>query len=88
MELSYIKKLNKSHLNFLAPDLNTVSLATLGTIHLTVQPLYNLQDAMLRYWSPSASHPTLPREAEDFPRGGKYPKDVPLPTFLAYVQLV
>ena len=24
----------------------------------------------------------LPREAEDFPRGGKYLKDVPLPTYL------
>ena len=26
----------------------------------------------------------LPRESEDFPRGGKYPKDVPLPKYLAY----
>ena len=25
----------------------------------------------------------LPREAEDFPRAGKYPKDLPLLTFLA-----
>ena len=31
---------------------------------------------------------TLSREAEDFHRGGKYPKDVPLPTFLAYLRLV
>ena len=30
----------------------------------------------------------LPREAEDFLRGGKYPKDVPLPTYLDYLQPV
>ena len=43
---------------------------------------------MLHNWSPSTSHPTLPREAEDFPRDGKHAKDVPLPTFLAYLQPV
>ena len=33
------------------------------------------------------SFPTqpLPKEAEDFPRGGKYPKDVPMAKFLAYL---
>ena len=30
------------------------------------------------------SHATLPREVEDFHRGGKYPKDVPLPTFFFF----
>ena len=30
----------------------------------------------------------VPREAEDFSRGGKYREDVPLPTFLAYLQPV
>ena len=28
----------------------------------------------------------LPREAEDFPRGSKYPKDVPLSTYLDNLQ--
>ena len=59
------------------------------TLYLTpqcVQPLYNFWDAIPGDWSPSGSHPTLPREADDFPRSGKDPKDVPLPTFLAYLQ--
>ena len=30
------------------------------------------------------SHPILPREAEDFPRGDKHSKHVPLPTYLIY----
>ena len=34
------------------------------------------------------SHITIPREAEDFPSGGKYPMDVHLPTFLAYLKPV
>ena len=29
-----------------------------------------------------------PREAEEFPGGGKYPKDIPQPRFLAYLQPV
>ena len=67
-----------------------------------IQPLYQTQSvgtplvpccAVLLWlvgchWSPSTSHPTLSREAEDFLRGGKYPNDVPLPTFLAYLQPV
>ena len=33
-----------------------------------------------------ATHPTpLPREVEDFPRGDKYFKHVPLPTYLIYL---
>ena len=34
------------------------------------------------------SHPTSPRETEDFPKGGKYLKDVHLSTLLAYLQPV
>ena len=59
---------------------------SLDTLSLTVQNLCDLQDAMLRHWSLSTYHPTLPRKAEIFPNGGKYPKDVPLLTFLAYLQ--
>ena len=46
-----------------------------------------LRDAMPRQNAP-VSFPTqpIPRKAEDFPRGGKYSKDVPLPTLLAYLQ--
>ena len=59
-----------------------------STVLLPVKCLCNFLDAMPRYLSPSTSHPVLPREAEDFPRVGKNPKDVPLPTFLAYLQPV
>ena len=52
-------------------------------LHLNVQPLYHFWDAIPGHWSPSGSHPTLPKEVEDFPRGGNYPRDTPLPTFLA-----
>ena len=39
------------------------------------------------HWSPSASHPPLlPREAEDFSRGGNHSKHVPLPTYLVWLQ--
>ena len=30
----------------------------------------------------------FPMEAEDFPRSGKYPKDVPLLTYLDYLQSI
>ena len=64
------------------PFPNTVSQDTFGTLPLTVQYLGDLRDAMPRYWSPSTSYPTLPREAEDLAMGGKYLcLDVPLPTF-------
>ena len=33
------------------------SQATYGYLPLTVQPLCNLRDTMLRHWSPGASHP-------------------------------
>ena len=61
---------------------------TFGTLLQTVQYLCDFWVAMPRHWSPSASYPTLSREAEDYPRGGKYPKDVPLSTFLATLQPV
>ena len=67
------------------PFLNTVSKAILSSLHFTVQYLCDLRYTMPCHWSPSTSHPTLPREAGDFPSSGKYPKDVPLPTFLAYL---
>ena len=48
-----------------------------------MQFLCDLQDAMSHHWSPSTSQPTYPREAEHFPKGCKYPKDVPLPMGLS-----
>ena len=65
---------------------NRVSYATYGYLPLIVQPLCDLQDIMPRYWSPDASHPTLPREAEDFPRGGNHSKHMSLFTYLAWLQ--
>ena len=50
----------------------TVCLSNLGTLLLTVQPLCDLLDTMPGDSSLSASHPTLPREAQDFLRGSKY----------------
>ena len=70
------------------PFPNTVSQDTFGTLLLTVQYFGDLRDAIPCHCSPSTSHPALPREAEDFPAGGKYPKDGPLPTFLACLQSV
>ena len=65
--------------------LNTGSQDSFATLPLTVQYLCDLRDAMSRQWSPSTSQPTLPKEAEDFPRGVKYPKDMPLPTTFLFV---
>ena len=59
-----------------------LSEVTRGDLPLTVQHLCDLRDAMLLQWPPSTQ--PLPREAGDFPTGEKYPKDVPLPTYLAY----
>ena len=57
--------------------------------------LYSLCSTYVTYRTPcyAIDHkvlPTqpLPREAEDFPRGGKYPKDVRLPTCLDYLEPV
>ena len=44
---------------YLPPFPNTASQTTFGYLLLTVQHLCDLQDAMPRHWSPSASHPTL-----------------------------
>ena len=59
----------------------TVSQDTFGTLPLIAQYLCDLRDALLRHWSPSTSHSTFPKEAESFPRGGKDPQDMSLPTF-------
>ena len=67
---------------------STVSQDTFGNLPLTVQYLCDLWDVMPRHWSRSTSHLALLLEAENFPRGGKHPKDEPLPTFLAYLQPV
>ena len=63
-----------------------------ATPEVTTLIFYNfcdLRDAMT-HQRPPISFPTQPvsREAEDFPRGGKCTNDVPLPTFLAYLQPV
>ena len=67
---------------------NTVCQENFGALPLTVQYLCDLRDAMPHHWSPNTSHSTLLREAKDFPRGGKYSKNVPLPTLLVYLQPV
>ena len=68
--------------------LNTVSQATGGNLQLTLQLL------CVTYGTPcrDIGHkvlPTqpLPREAEEFPRGDKYLKHVPLSIYLAYFPL-
>ena len=38
---------------------NRVSYATLGSLHITVQTLCDLRDAMPCHWSASASHQTF-----------------------------
>ena len=38
------------------PSPNTVSEVAQGSLPVTVQQLYDLQDAMPLHWSPSASH--------------------------------
>ena len=44
--------------------------------------LGDLQDTMQCHWSHRCFSPLLPREAKDFPRGDKYFKHVPLPTYI------
>ena len=66
---------------FLIPPFRSrVSQDTFGILPLTVKYLFNL-------WGAIPTQPLL-RGAEDFPRGSIYLKDVPLFTFLAYLQLV
>ena len=79
--LYYLLAAQASRFLIYPPFPSTVSQDTFGTLSLTVQYLSDLLDTMPRHWSPSTSYPTLPREAEDFLKDGKYPKDVPLPTF-------
>ena len=68
------------------PFPKTVSQAVLGTLSLTVQHQCDLRDTIPLYCSPITSHPTLTGEAEGFPKAGKYPKHVTLPTYLDYLQ--
>ena len=65
---------------------NAVGKGAFGVLPLTAWCLYDLWDAMQYHYSLNASRPALPGGAEDFPGGDKYPGDVPLPTFLAYLQ--
>ena len=51
--------------------------AARGYLPLTLQPLCDLGDAMPSHL---VTTQPLPREAEDFPRGGKYFNYVPLLT--------
>ena len=61
------------------PSPNIVGKAAQSSLSLAAQHKCDLRDAMPLHWSPSIlpSQP-LPREEEDFLRGGKYPKDVPM----------
>lgn len=36
------------------------------------------------HWTADTSYPILPREADNFPLGSKYPKHVPLSPYVAY----
>ena len=40
---------------------------SVGSLHLTVQPMCDLRDVVPRHWSPSASHPTLAQGSRAFP---------------------
>ena len=58
------------------PEHNQLGKLQLPT--LTVQHLRDLQDARLFHWPSNACDQTLPREAENFPRGARHSKHVPL----------
>ena len=63
--------------------------ATPGVTTLISYNSCDLQDTMPRQRSPLSFHAqSILRGAEDFPRGGKYSKDLPLPTSLASLQSV
>ena len=70
----------------LPPSPNTVSEASRIYLPLNMQRLCDLQ--VLCHTTGHQVLPTdpLPRETEDFPRVGKYPKDEPLRTYLDYLQ--
>ena len=60
------------HPVFNSPPYPWHSQATYGYLPLTVQHLCYLWGAMPRQRSPGAFPPTVPREAENFPRGDKH----------------
>ena len=53
-------------------------------VHLFSSPTCDLRDTMPR----QRSLTLLPKEAQDFPRGGNYSKHVPLLTYLAWLQSI
>ena len=53
-----------------------------GYLPFTVQCLCDLREAIPAIDCQALPTQSLPREAKDFPRGGNYPKDVPLPICL------
>ena len=73
-----------SHHSFL----NTVSYATVGALQLTVQPCVTYRMPYHDIGHQLLPTEPLPRQVEDFPRGGNYPKDVSLLPFLGYVEPV
>ena len=65
------------------------------SVRTSLVPHHSLCGACVAYKTPCYDifHQVLPaqpvpRDAESFPRGSKYPKDVSLPKFLAYLQPV
>ena len=67
------------------PFPNIISKATLGTLPFTLQHMFHLRSPCRAIGHLALPTQPLPREAEDFPSGGKYPKHVLLPTNLADV---
>ena len=68
-------------------SLNTITYVTLDSLHLTVQLLYDLRDAIPLYWSPSASSPNHFLGKQRISLGvGKYFNNVPLRIELIYFQ--
>ena len=70
------------------PIPNMVGQDIFGTPPLTVWCLCGLKTPCYDIFHQVLPAQPVPREAESFPRGSKYPKDVSLPTFLAYLQPV
>ena len=53
---------------------------------LLKHPVFNSYTKYYRTPCHAIDHQMLHREAEDFPRGGNYPKQVPQPTWFTYLQ--
>ena len=71
---------------FLAfPLYNTVSEVTIGILPLIAHHLCNLRDGMPRQWSPGVFLNPLPREVKGIHGGSKYPRKMPLFTYIAYM---